>query len=326
VVETNRANQESRAVRGRVGHSSDVRPFLKWAGGKRQLLPQIRRFYPETFGAYYEPFVGSGAVFFDLYNRGLLAGRKAVLIDNNGDLVGCYVMVRDQAGAVVRHLTKLAHDYRHDPHAHYYTIRDKRFNPERRRIFNGGGPKSSHYTPALAAKLIYLNRTGFNGLFRLNSQGEFNVPLGRYTNPQICDRENLERVAAALTETRAEICQAPFQTVLDRAGAGDFVYFDPPYAPLSRTALFTSYTADGFSPTDQRRLQQVTIELARRGCWVVLSNSTAPEIAELYDGNREAEAVGVRAYRVPAKRAINSDAAGRGEILEYLISNVPRHD
>jgi DNA adenine methylase len=304
----------------------NVRPFLKWAGGKRQLLPQIRRFYPEQFGAYYEPFVGSGAVFFDLYNRGLLAGRKAVLIDNNADLVGCYLMVRDQAGTVVRHLTKLAQDYQQNPKAHYYTVRDRRFNPERRRVYNGDGPKGALYTPALAAKLIYLNRTGFNGLFRLNSQGQFNVPLGRYTNPQICDRENLERVAAALAETRAELFQAPFETVLGRAEPGDFVYFDPPYAPLSRTALFTSYTADGFSATDQRRLQLVTIELARRGCWVLLSNSTAPEIAELYDGNREVEAAGLRAYRVPARRAINSDAAGRGEILEYLISNVPLHD
>jgi DNA adenine methylase len=110
---------------------------------------------------------------------------------------------------------------------------------------------------------------------------------------------------------------------LDTAAPGDFVYFDPPYAPLSRTALFTSYTAGGFSPADQRRLQQVTIELARRGCFVLLSNSTAPAIAGLYDGTRDAEAAGLAVYKVPAKRAINSRAAGRGEVLEYLISNVP---
>ena len=304
-------------------HDCPVRPFLKWAGGKRQLLPQLRRFYPESFGSYYEPFVGSAAVFFDLYTRGLLAGHKAVLIDNNADLVGCYLMVRDRPDAVVHHLTKLAHDYRENPKTHYYRVRDRRFNPERRRIFNGVGPTSSRYTPALAAQLIYLNRTGFNGLFRLNSQGEFNVPLGRYTNPQICDGENLARVAAALTETRAQVCQAPFETVLDRAKADDFVYFDPPYAPISRTALFTSYTAGGFSPADQRRLQQVTIELARRGCSVLLSNSTAPQIAELYDGSPEAQAVGLIAHKIPAKRAINSDATKRGEILEYLITNVP---
>ena len=248
VVEANRVNQDSRATSGagrrdprkRGGsrrHSNDVRPFLKWAGGKRQLLPQIRQFYPGAFGSYIEPFVGSGAVFFDLYNRGLLAGRKAVLIDNNADLVGCYVMVRDRVGTLIRHLTKLAHGYRQDPQAHYYTTRDKRFNAERRRIFNGDGPKSSRYTPALAAKLIYLNRTGFNGLFRLNSHGRFNVPIGRYTNPQICHGENLQRVAEALTETRADICQAPFEAVLESAQPGDFVYFDPPYAPLSRTDL-----------------------------------------------------------------------------------------
>ncbi|MPY87792.1 MAG: Dam family site-specific DNA-(adenine-N6)-methyltransferase [Luteitalea sp.] len=305
---------------------SRVRPFLKWAGGKRQLLPQIRRFYPEHFGAYYEPFVGSGAVFFDLYTRGLLAGRQAVLIDNNADLVGCYLMVRDQVDAVIRHLRKLALGHRSDPSAHYYTIRDEQFNPERQRIFNGDGPKSSCYTPALAAKLIYLNRTGFNGLFRVNSQGQFNVPLGRYTNPQICDRENLQRVALALAETRADIRRAPVETILESARPGDFVYFDPPYAPLSRTALFTSYTADGFSLADQQRLQHVTLELTRRGCWVLLSNSTAPEIADLYDGNREAEAVGLSTYKVPAKRAINSDATRRGQVLEYLISNLPRHD
>ena len=310
----------------RADLDSQVRPFLKWAGGKRQLLPQIRRFYPETFGAYYEPFVGSGAVFFDLYNRGHLAGRRAVLIDNNADLVGCYLMVRDQVGAVIRQLTKLAEAYRQDPSGHYYRVRNRWFNPRRQRIFNGDGPQCARYTPALAAMLIYLNRTGFNGLFRLNSQGQFNVPLGRYTNPQICDQENLRRVAAALTETRTEICQAPFETVLDGAQAGDFVYFDPPYAPLSRTALFTSYTADGFTLQDQRSLQQVVIELARRGCWVLLSNSTAPEIAELYEGEPDVRAAGLKAYKVPAKLAINSDASARGEILEYLISNFPRHD
>ena len=330
VVKANRVNQDSRATSGAgrrdPRHSNDVRPFLKWAGGKRQLLPFIRRFYPKQFGAYYEAFVGSGAVVFDLYNRGLLAGRKAVLIDNNADLVGGYVMVRDRVGAVVQHLTKLADAYRQDPKSHYYTVRDRRFNPQRRQIFNGNGPDSSRYTPALAAMLIYLNRTGFNGLFRLNSDGRFNVPLGRYTNPRICHGENLKLVAEALTETKADIYQAPFEAVFNSAQPGDFVYLDPPYAPLSRTASFTSYTADGFSLMDQRRLQQVTIELARRGCLVLLSNSTAPEIAELYDGNREAQAVGLRAYKVPAKRTINSDAAGRGAILEYLISNVPRSD
>ena len=305
---------------------SPVRPFLKWAGGKRQLLPRIRLFYPEQFGTYYEPFVGSGAVFFDLYNRGLLARRRAMLIDSSADLAGCYVMVRDEVESLIRHLTKLAAGHRRDPDAHYYAIRDQRFNPERRRIFNGEHSGNVRYQPALAAMLIYLNRTGFNGLFRLNSKGEFNVPLGRYANPQICDRENLRRVAGTLARPRVDIRQATFETVLDRAQPGDFVYFDPPYAPLSRTALFTSYTAGKFSLADQQRLREVAIELARRGCWVLLSNSTAPEIAELYDGSRDAQAAGLKAYKVPARRAINRNPSNRGRVLEYLISNVPPRD
>jgi len=304
-----------------------ARPFLKWAGGKRQLLPQIRRFYPETFGTYYEPFVGSGAVFFDLYSRGQLGGRRAVLMDSNADLVGCYVMVRDEVAAVIRHLTRLADEYRKDPRGHYYRVRDEQFNRQREPMLARADAQARRgYTPALAAMLIFLNRTGFNGLFRLNARGHFNVPLGRYTNPTICDAGNLQQVAAALTETHAEIVDAPFETILERAHPGDFIYFDPPYAPLSRTSLFTSYTADGFSLVDQRRLRDVVVELARRGCRVLLSNSTAPEIAGLYEGDPRAAAVGLTAHRVPARRAINSNAAARGEVLEYLISNVPRRN
>jgi DNA adenine methylase len=300
---------------------STVRPFLKWAGGKRQLLPELRKFYPERFGTYFEPFVGSGAVFFDLYSRGLLAGRKAELIDSNADIVGCYIMVRERVDAVIRHLNELADGHRRDARSHYYAVRDGQFNPERRRILNGTVSSALHYTPALAAKLIYLNRTGFNGLFRLNSQGEFNVPAGRYTNPRICDRENLRLVSRALADTAADIRQTRFETVLERARRGDFVYFDPPYAPLSATSSFTSYTAQGFSLEDQHRLQKVVIELARRGCRVLVSNSTAPEIAKLYDGNRHAEAAGLVTHTVRARRHINSKAAGRGEIGEYLIAN-----
>lgn len=303
-----------------------VRPFLKWAGGKRQLLPEIRRFYPDAFGTYYEPFVGSGAAFFDLYNLGRLAGRKAVLMDLNPDLIGCYLMVRDRVASVVTHLARLAAGHRRAPAAHYYDVRDKRFNPLRRRLAEGGGPVSVRYTPALAAALIYLNRTGFNGLFRLNSRGGFNVPMGRYINPHICDRSNLARASAALREARAEVTAAPFESVLDRARPGDFLYFDPPYAPLSPTAAFTSYTAERFAIADQRRLQRVVIELARRGCQVLLSNSTAPEIAALYDGDRDAKAAGLRAYTVSARRAVNARPAGRGRIPEYLITNIRRRD
>ena len=172
--------------------------------------------------------------------------------------------------------------------------------------------------------LIYLNRTGFNGLFRVNSQGLFNVPRGRYKNPRICDERNLRRTSEALSALEAVVDYAPYEAVLDVARPRDFVYLDPPYAPLSTTASFTSYTPDRFDADAQRRLQEVVIRLARRRCHVVLSNSTAPEIAALYDGNTEAERAGMRAYKVPARRAINSNAARRGPIQEYVITNVAR--
>ena len=300
-----------------------ARPFLKWAGGKRQLLPHLRQFCPQGFGNYIEPFVGSGAVFFDLYNQGLLDGRQSILIDNNADLVGCYLGVRDSTTQVIRHLSRLASAYKADPHGHYYSVRDKRFNPARRRISNESCPDAQRYTASLAAMLIYLNRTGFNGLFRLNSHGGFNVPIGRYKNPRICDADNLRAVAAALSDD-VTITRDTFERVLTYANRGDFVYLDPPYAPLSRTALFTSYTPGGFGLENQERLQQLVIKLAAKECWVLLSNSTAPDVTRLYDGNPEAVAVGLQAHKVPARRAINSDAAKRGTVLEYLITNIRR--
>ena len=302
--------------------SRPARPLLKWAGGKRQLLPRIRPFYPVRFERYIEPFVGSGAVFFDLYNHGRLAGRRSILIDHNADLIGCYATVRDHPAEVIRHLARLAAGHAANPREHYYVVRDKEFNPARRRILDAGVQGSARYTPALAAMLIYLNRTGFNGLFRLNSRGGFNVPIGRYANPRICDEPTIRGVATALA-AGVELAEDNFERVLGYAEAGDFVYFDPPYAPLTRTALFTSYTAGGFSLADQERLQQVVLQLAARGCRVLLSNSTAPDIARLYDGNPDAASAGLRAHKVPARRAINSDAARRGAVLEYLVTNIP---
>lgn len=301
-----------------------ARPFLKWAGGKRQILPYIREFYPEAFAAYREPFLGSGAVFFDLVNQGRLAGRRTVLADTNGDLVGCYTHMRDEPEAVIQGLRRLAARYKRDPQGHYYRVRDK-FNPARQAISDGHGVESSRYTADLAAMLVYLNRTGFNGLFRLNSKGMFNVPPGRYSNPRICDTENLRNVAAVLSAKTISIKQVRYARGLAGAREGDFVYLDPPYAPLSATAQFTSYSSEGFTAADQRQLQQTVIRLARKGCWVLLSNSTAPEVAELYDGNRDAERAGLHAHRhVRARRMINANASRRGQVSEYLITNIPR--
>jgi DNA adenine methylase len=296
------------------------RPLLKWAGGKRQLLPQLRRFYPATFNRYIEPFFGSGAVFFDLYGAGRLRGHRVVLIDANADLIGCYETVRDAPDDVAGELDLLAEAHARGGRAQYYTVRDGQFNPLRDRLRRADGQIA--YTPALAAMLIYLNRTGFNGLFRLNARGAFNVPAGRYDRPNIVDRGRLARVAEALSGNGLRLVCGSFDVAYEAAAPGDFVYFDPPYAPLSRTASFTSYTALRFDAEDQRRLQQMVIELARRGCHVLLSNSTAGEIAALYEKNAEARRAGLRVRRVPARRAINSKAERRGVVDEFLITNV----
>jgi len=297
------------------------RPLLKWAGGKRQLLPHLRRFYPATFNRYIEPFFGSGAVFFDLHAAGRLRDHDVVLIDSNADLIGCYETVRAQTDEVARELDRLAAEHARGGQSQYYAVRDEQFNPMRDRLRGHDGRIA--YTPQLAAMLIYLNRTGFNGLFRVNARGAFNVPAGRYDRPKIADREKLARVAEALSSARLRLTWGSFESVLDVAAAGDFVYFDPPYAPLSRTANFTSYTTLRFDAQDQRRLQRIVLALADRGCHVLLSNSTADEIAALYEENDDARAAGLRALRVPARRAINSNAARRGPVEEYLITNAP---
>jgi DNA adenine methylase len=242
------------------------------------------------------------------------------LVDTNADLIGCYrALVRDVDG-VVRQLTRLARGHAKSPADHYYRVRDELFNPKRlaRIDLNGDGD----YPTELAAMFIYLNRTGFNGLYRLNSRGAFNVPAGRYTNPQICDASNLNAAARALGSPGVELVHGTYESVLNAAHRRDLVYLDPPYAPLSTTSHFTAYTAGGFSDDDQRRLQQVILELADRGCHVVLSNSTAAIISDLYETNRTVKRAGLRAYKVPAKRAINSDPARRGDVMEFIITNV----
>jgi DNA adenine methylase len=298
-----------------------ARPVLKWAGGKRQLLPEIRRFYPPAFGRYIEPFLGSGAVFLDLHNSGRLDGREARLADVNADVIGCYCMVRDATDAVIASLRALDEGHRAAGRTHFYQVRDERFNPQRRDVHAGGDP-AARYTPELAAMLIYLNRTGYNGLFRLNAQGAFNVPAGRQSAVRICDADNLRRVAAALNGPGVSLEVASFQETLADAGPGDFAYLDPPYAPVSRTASFTAYTRTAFGPEEQTRLQRGVIDASRRGAYVLLSNSVAPDIRALYDQNADALAAGLSTQTVEARRAINSRAAGRGVVLEYLISNV----
>ncbi|MBI4888117.1 MAG: Dam family site-specific DNA-(adenine-N6)-methyltransferase [Acidobacteria bacterium] len=301
-----------------------MRPLLKWAGGKRQLLPALRRCYPAAFDRYVEPFVGSGAVFFDLDAGGRLDGRRVRLADVNADLIGCYRAVRDDPDAVIGALRALEQEHRARGADCFYDVRDGRFNPARAslgaRCGTHGAGMAAAYTPALAAMFIYLNRTGYNGLFRLNRNGGFNVPAGRYTEPRICEPDHIRSVARALARDRVVLHCGPFDEVLAGVGRGDFVYCDPPYAPLSRTACFAHYTAGGFGPLDQRRLQTAVVAAARRGASVVVSNSSAPDIEAAYAAP-EARAAGLTVQRVPARRAINSLAARRGPVDELVITN-----
>ncbi|MDD5309438.1 MAG: DNA adenine methylase [Deltaproteobacteria bacterium] len=261
------------------------RPFLKWAGGKRQLLRELLQYRPKKWGCYHEPFVGGGAVFFDLRPE------RAVLCDSNKELIDCYIAVRDQVDKVIHALKKHHHDKEY-----YYQIREQ--NPDK-------------LNPATrAARMIYLNKTGFNGLYRVNSKNFFNVPFGRYVNPTICDESNLRACSAALQHI--DILCSPFENVLKRARAGDFVYFDPPYVPLSFTSSFTSYTEGKFSMEDQTLLRDVAVKLKNRGVFVLLSNSSAPAVMELYSK-------GFELIPVSATRLVNSKAKGRGKITELLI-------
>jgi DNA adenine methylase len=268
------------------------RPFLKWAGGKRQLVEPLMRHTPPSFGNYLEPFAGSGALFFKLYREGRLQGAR--LSDSNAELIDTYAAIRDQVEAVVTLLSRYPHNQ-----DFYYQLRA--MDPWALDL------------PARAARMIYLNKTGYNGLYRVNRQGRFNVPFGRYKSPRYCDPENLRAASRALRDVA--IACAPFESVLEWAEPGDLAYFDPPYAPLSATAHFTAYQAGGFSAADQARLRDVCAELARQGVYVMLSNSDTELIRSLYG------AAPFVLSPVQANRAINSNASKRGKITELIITN-----
>ena len=294
---------------------AEYRPLLKWPGGKRQLLPVFRACYPSRFARYIEPFVGSGAVFFDLLAGGRLDGHPVRLADTNADLIGCYEAVRDDPDAVIAALEALARRHAREGSTAYYAAR-ARFNALRRL----GGDRRD--TSRLAALLIYLNRTGYNGLFRLNADGVFNVPAGRYLRPRICNPGLVRAVAAALAVPGLELRRCPFDEAVADAAAGDFLYFDPPYAPLSPTSSFGSYTAARFTAADQERLCATVAGLAGRGCHVMLSNSSAPVIEALYR-RAVASQPALSLWAVAARRAINSRGSRRGAVAELLLTSLP---
>jgi DNA adenine methylase len=274
--------------------SAAAHPFVKAVGGKTFLLPEILKRLPAKINTYYEPFVGGGAVFFALAAEGRF--KRAVIGDANKDLMRTYETLTrhlDGAGGVVDILEY--HTGVHDE-AHYYEVRAQK-------------PRELDLARR-AARFIYLNRTCFNGLYRVNKKGEFNVPFGRYTNPKICDEENLRACAAILRKTA--IIALDFEQTLIPAKRGDVCYLDCPYIPLSDTANFTTYTSGGFTLEDQTRLRDVAKKLIARGVHVLLSNSDTPLTRKLYRGFKIEE--------VQAPRRVNSKGGKRGNVGELLIS------
>lgn len=272
------------------------RPFLKWAGGKTQLADALLERRPVCFNTYHEPFVGSGALFFRLFREGLI--RYAVLSDINAELIDTYIAIRDHVAEVIRILSEFPYSKEF-----YYEIRAK--DPWTLSL------------PERAARMIYLNKTGYNGLYRVNRRGQFNVPFGRYKSPKYLDRENLLAVSQALQ--KVEIVCTSFETVVEKAQPGDWVYFDPPYVPVSPTANFTAYHANGFDLRDQERLRDVCITLTRNNVYVMVSNSDTPVVRSLYASSPFV------IDEVQANRAINCDSAGRGKITELVITNYLPH-
>ena len=289
-----------RAGSAAVGRASVAAPFLKWAGGKRSILPEILPLIVDPgrrIETYHEPFVGGGAVFFALAALGSGAARpfrKAILADTNAELISCYSTVRSDVEGVLSALRE-----HRDGEEYFYRVRDwapEKLSPARR-----------------AARTIYLNRNGFNGLFRVNRSGRFNVPFGKYARLRTVSAERLRAASLALRHATLKVCDFEDCVAADRPS--DFVYFDPPYVPLSRSSSFTAYGPQGFGEGEQRRLAEVLRRLGRGGVRALLSNSDCPITRGLY--------AGLPTIRVQVRRSINSVASGRGGVSELLVGSLP---
>jgi len=271
-----------------------VKPFLKWAGGKRKLLSKIQNYIPKEFSIYYEPFVGGGAVLF------YLLPKKAIVSDVSEELINVYRVIKNNVNELIEDLKRHKNEKEY-----YYKIRAL----DRENTFN------SLSNVRKASRIIYLNKTCYNGLFRVNKKGYFNVPFGRYINPDILNEDNLRSVSQYLNENDIDILNTDFEDVLKDVKKGDFVYLDPPYHPVSETSSFTSYTNNGFNEQEQIRLKKVCDRLNKIGCKFLLSNSDSNLVMDLYKDYRET----IEKVQVP--RSINCKASGRGKINEVLIRN-----
>ena len=273
------------------------KPFVKWAGGKRQLIPILNENLPKSFGTYYEPFIGGGALLFHILTE--RNAQKCSISDLNSDLVLTYTTIRDKIDGLISSLKNHEKNYQKDSKTYYYSVRES-------------NPRSEIEK---TSRLLFMNRTCFNGLYRVNSKGKFNVPLGRYTNPNIVNEDNLRSVSAILNTSKIAIKCRDFESVLRDAKKGDLVYFDPPYQPVSDTANFTSYTNKSFTYDDLNRLAELCLKLDSKGCKVLLSNSDSKEVAEMFSHKSW------KINRIQANRSINSNSKKRTGHFELLIKN-----
>ena len=275
----------------------EPKPFVKWAGGKRQLLAELEKSFPKQFGTYFEPFLGGGALLFDLLAK--KPNLKCSVSDLNSDLVLAYVTIRDKLGRLIESLENHSKNYHKDSTGYYYEVRKQE-------------PKSQIEK---VSRLLFLNKTCFNGLYRVNSKGKFNVPLGRYTNPNIVNRENLTTVSKFLQSDKIKISCRDFESILNDAKKGDFVYFDPPYQPVSDTANFTSYTHRDFTEDDLQRLADLANQLNSKGSHVLLSNSNTKIVKKIFSSKKW------KIKEIAVNRAINSNSQKRTGHKEVLIKN-----
>ncbi len=275
-------------------------PFLKWAGGKGSLLTHLLPHVPRLPTDYYEPFLGGGALFLGMCARGTKF--RAHLSDINKELINSYRIVKDTPEDLIGLLSIFQSEYDEssDKSEYYYKKRD----------WHPTGLTES------VARLVFLNRTCYNGLYRVNSRGEFNVPFGRYKKPRILDAENIRAVSYVLRETDAELGSIDYKTALSGCGRGDFIYLDPPYQPVSKTSSFTDYTPDGFSENDQVELAGQFAKLVDRGCTVLLSNSETALTRRLYQD--------FETRKVSVNRPINSVATGRRGYKELIVVGLPK--
>ena len=274
-----------------------LKPFTKWTGGKRQLLPELLSLMPDSFKRYYEPFIGGGALFFEL------APARATINDFNSELTNTYIQIRDNLDELIEVLEL----HNKNNSKEYYL--DLRSTDRDGRIEKMSGAHK-------AARLIYMLRVNFNGLYRVNSKNQFNVPYGKYKNPKILDRDLLTSISEYFKNFDVEILNLDFERAVEGVEKGDFVYFDPPYAPVSATSAFTAYTHEGFGTDEQIRLRDLFVELGERGAKVMLSNSDVGAIHDLYQ-----DIPGVNISVVGATRMINSNPNKRGKINELIIRN-----